>query len=240
LQELRSFLGAIFSPVLKDCYQEVLVLPPVDDIHITPDRVSLVICEPCPGGGLHPDLRKFYEALDYKNRILFLNGKALITSEDARHVGTLCDVWLTDPPYADAINYHELSEFFLAWYEKHLQRLFPDWYTDSKRALANTGSDESFRKSMVDCYRNLVAHMPDNGCQIVMFTHQNASVWAGLALILWAAGLRVIAAWTIATETAQLSKRVTTCKAQSSSSCASKPLTIRPSSMNSILKSNTR
>jgi putative DNA methylase len=34
-----------------------------------------------------------------------------------------------------------------------------------------------------------------------MFTHQNASVWADLALILWAAGLRVAAAWTIATET---------------------------------------
>jgi adenine-specific DNA methylase len=25
------------------------------------------------------------------------------------------DIWLTDPPYADAIYYHELSEFFLAW-----------------------------------------------------------------------------------------------------------------------------
>ncbi len=35
------------------------------------------------------------------------------------------------PPYADAIYYHELSEFFLAWYEKHLLRLFPNWYTDS-------------------------------------------------------------------------------------------------------------
>src|SRR6266851_8839387 len=54
---------------------------------------------------------------------------------------------------------------------------------------------------LVDCYRNLAAHMPENGYQIVMFTHQNASVWADLALILWAAGLRVTAAWTIATET---------------------------------------
>lgn len=34
-----------------------------------------------------------------------------------------------------------------------------------------------------------------------MFTHQDASVWAGLILILWAAGLRVTAAWTLATET---------------------------------------
>ena len=54
---------------------------------------------------------------------------------------------------------------------------------------------------MVDCYRNLAAHMPDGGLHVVMFTHQNASVWADLTLILWAAGLRVTAAWTVATET---------------------------------------
>jgi len=111
-------------------------------------------------------------------------------------------IWITDPPYADAINYHELSEFFLAWYEKHLPRLFPDWYTDSKRALAIKGNDPvEFRKAMVDCYKRLTEHMPENGLQVVMFTHQDAAVWADLSLILWAAGLRVTAAWCIATET---------------------------------------
>jgi adenine-specific DNA methylase len=54
---------------------------------------------------------------------------------------------------------------------------------------------------MVDAYRNLAAHISDNGLQIVMFTPQDAGVWADLALILWAAGLRLTAAWTIATET---------------------------------------
>ncbi|MGH8718921.1 MAG: hypothetical protein ACREV0_08285 [Burkholderiales bacterium] len=112
-----------------------------------------------------------------------------------------CDAWITDPPYADAINYHELSEFFLAWYERSLSKLFPEWYVDSKRALAIRGSDESFRVGMVDCYKNLAAHMPENGLQIVMFTHQDAAVWADLALILWSAGLRVTMAWTVATET---------------------------------------
>ena len=120
---------------------------------------------------------------------------------DARVISSNCDFWLTDPPYADAINYHELSEFFLAWYGKHVPHLFPGWYADSKRALAITGTDENFRRSMVDSYRNLAEHMPDNGVQIVMFTHQDAGVWADLALILWAAGLRVTAAWCIATET---------------------------------------
>ena len=43
--------------------------------------------------------------------------------------------------------------------------------------------------------------------QIVMFTHQDASVWADLALILWSAGLRVTAAWCIATETGSAMKQ---------------------------------
>ena len=137
--------------------------------------------------------------LDVSAEKLTHNGT--IAPADSRLTDTTMDYWITDPPYADAINYHELSEFFLAWYDQPLKRLFPLWYSDSKRALAVTGSDENFRKSMVDCYRNLSQHMPDNGAQIVMFTHQDAAVWADLALILWAAGLRVTAAWCIATET---------------------------------------
>lgn len=120
---------------------------------------------------------------------------------DVRAIVGNSDVWITDPPYADAVNYHELSEFFLAWYEKRLTDLFPDWYTDSKRALAVQGAGGSFRASMVESYRTLASRMPDDGAQVVMFTHQDASIWADLALILWAAGLRVTTAWTIGTET---------------------------------------
>ncbi len=135
-----------------------------------------------------------------------INGGAPVSTivevGDARVIDNMCEFWVTDPPYADAVNYHELSEFFLAWYEKHLPRLFPDWYADSKRALAIRGDDPvTFRQGMVAAYRNLTQHMPDDGLQVVMFTHQDARVWADLTMILWAAGLRVTAAWTIATET---------------------------------------
>ena len=120
---------------------------------------------------------------------------------DTRMTTQAADLWITDPPYADAVNYEELSELFLAWYEKRLPILFPEWYADSKRALAVKGADENFRIAMVECYRRLAENMPDNGLQLVMFTHQDVDVWADLALILWSAGLRVTAAWTIATET---------------------------------------
>lgn len=150
--------------------------------------------------GVRPSLK--IESLMMKSIIgINLNFDKKAIPIDTRLLSKKCDIWITDPPYADAINYHELSEFFLAWYDKHLMKLFPEWYTDSKRALAIQGKDENFRQSMVDSYLNLANNMPDNGLQVVMFTHQDASVWADLALILWAAGLRVTTAWTIATET---------------------------------------
>ncbi len=121
---------------------------------------------------------------------------------DARQADVLSDAWITDPGYGDAVNYDELSEFFLSWYERRIAHLFPDWYTDSKRALAVRGRDESFRQAMVECYRQFAGLMLDTGFQVVMFTHQDAEVWSDLGLIMWAAGLQVSAAWTVATEKA--------------------------------------
>jgi putative DNA methylase len=107
----------------------------------------------------------------------------------------------TDPPYADAVNYHELGDFFLAWYDKQLARAFPEWTPDARAELAVRGDGDDFRRSMVEVYNNLTRHMPDNGMQMVMFTHQDPAVWADLGMILWAAGLKATAAWTISTET---------------------------------------
>ena len=120
---------------------------------------------------------------------------------DARDLLHSCDVWITDPPYADAVNYHELGDFFLSWYDKTLTKAFPEWTPDSRAELAVRGDGKEFRRSMVEIYKNLAHHMPDNGLQMVMFTHQDPAVWADLGMILWAAGLKSTAAWTITTET---------------------------------------
>lgn len=120
---------------------------------------------------------------------------------DARDLNEVCDLWITDPPYADAINYHELGDFFLAWYDKQLAQAFPEWTPDARAELAVRGDGDDFRRAMVEIYKNLARHMPDNGLQMVMFTHQDPAVWADLGMILWAAGLKATAAWTISTET---------------------------------------
>ena len=125
----------------------------------------------------------------------------IVKVADARDLNFHCDLWITDPPYADAVNYHELGDFFLAWYDKQLAKAFPEWIPDARAELAVRGDGEAFRRSMVDIYQNLARHMPDNGMQMVMFTHQDPAVWADLGMILWAAGLKATAAWTISTET---------------------------------------
>lgn len=130
-----------------------------------------------------------------------IESKSIVYPSDARDLRETCDFWVTDPPYADAINYHELGDFFLAWYDKQLAKAFPEWIPDARAELAVRGDGEDFRRSMVEIYRNLAYHMPNNGLQMVMFTHQDPAVWADLGMILWAAGLKATAAWTISTET---------------------------------------
>jgi adenine-specific DNA methylase len=126
---------------------------------------------------------------------------AEIVSAPASSVDRTNDLFITDPPYADAVSYHEITEFFIAWLRKNAPAPFDNWLWDSRRPLAIKGDGEEFRREMVAAYQAMAAHMPDNGLQIVMFTHQSGSVWADMAQIFWGAGLQVQAAWYIATET---------------------------------------
>lgn len=144
LRELRSFLGDLFQPSLKDCYQEVLTLPPIDEIQVRQERVTLIICEPQENLGLGPDLKKFYEDLDYKNRILFLSGQSgtldhlLERSAELKGIGSILDemdaekVAENDPQRSkatelqDQIRFQLLSaarETFTTLYYPHVNQL---------------------------------------------------------------------------------------------------------------------
>lgn len=111
------------------------------------------------------------------------------------------DIYVTDPPYGDAVKYEEILEYFIAWNRKNSPPEFANWTWDSRRALAIKGEDESFRRGMVAAYKRMAEKMPDNGIQVIMFTHQSGSIWADMANIVWASGLQVTAAWYVVTET---------------------------------------
>lgn len=126
---------------------------------------------------------------------------AEIDSVAANQIQTSNDIYVTDPPYGDAVKYEEILEFFIAWLRKNPPPEFSDWVWDSRRSLAIKGEGEDFRRGMVTAYKRMTECMPDNGIQIIMFTHQSGSIWADMANIVWASGLHVTAAWYVATET---------------------------------------
>jgi putative DNA methylase len=105
------------------------------------------------------------------------------------------------------VMYHEITDFFIAWLRKNPPPPFDEWTWDSRRDLAIKGSGDDFRRGMVEAYRAMTNHMPYNGMQCVMFTHQDTGVWSDMVSIVWAAGLQVVGAWYIATETSSELKR---------------------------------
>lgn len=124
-----------------------------------------------------------------------------VSCRSAVELNTENDVYVTDPPYGDAVKYEEILEFFISWLRRNPAPEFSDWIWDSRRALAIKGENEGFRQGMVAAYRKMADCMPDNGIQVIMFTHQSGSIWADMANIVWASGLQVTAAWYVVTET---------------------------------------
>jgi putative DNA methylase len=136
---------------------------------------------------------------DYNSNPLETNH--LISASEAESVLVPAELFVTDPPYGDAVHYEEILDFFIAWLRKNPPAEFADWVWDSRKALAVKGSGEDFRQGMVAAYKRMNECMPDNGIQIIMFTHQSGSIWADMANIVWASGLQVTAAWYVVTET---------------------------------------
>jgi putative DNA methylase len=128
-------------------------------------------------------------------------GSLAIENSDARKIDFNADIWITDPPYGDAVKYEEILDFFIAWLRKNPPKEYSSWVWDSRKAIAIKGEDHDFKLGMVQAYKNMTDLMPSNGMQIIMFTHQSGSIWADMANIVWASGLRVTAAWYVVTET---------------------------------------
>jgi adenine-specific DNA methylase len=143
-------------------------------------------------------IKIFLDAVGQSN---YIPGAAEIHTISAPELHKCSDFFITDPPYADAIQYHEITEFFISWLRAVPPNAFREWIWDSRRALAIKGSEDDLRRDMITAYGAMARHSPDNSLQISMFVHQDAGVWADMAAIVWGAGLQVTAAWYIATET---------------------------------------
>lgn len=70
--ELRDRLREMFAPKVGNCYQVVEPLPALDQVQLSPERVTLIVFRPLPTA--LDEVRRWWENQQFKNRVLFLTG----------------------------------------------------------------------------------------------------------------------------------------------------------------------
>jgi hypothetical protein len=74
---LRSHLQTYFDPTMRDCYQVVHVLKPIDEVQLDIDKTALVVVRPGEQANQLPisgDWQAWWNQQQFKNRVLFLTG----------------------------------------------------------------------------------------------------------------------------------------------------------------------
>ena len=165
-KELRRILTENFSPKLKVCYEQLFVLPAIDEIELDEKKVSLVIFEPYPGNKLHPELAEFYQNTAYKNRVMFLSGdrsvmeKLYTNSKKLKAIQAILDSMKNDGVAAADQQYREAE----VQHDKTLQALlstiretFITLYYPTKNGIISSDFKLEFKGNKFDGEEQIIA-----------------------------------------------------------------------------------
>ncbi|MCA9831552.1 MAG: DUF1156 domain-containing protein [Dehalococcoidia bacterium] len=139
---------------------------------------------------------------------------AIVVQRDARLTSSGFSAVVTDPPYYDAINYADLSDFFYVWAKRSLGGIVTDALAlpltpKREQAVMNVyssggGGKDAARKHYVDSMAESFGAMSNSleadGMVSVVFAHTDPDAWATLIDGLLAANLVPDASWPIDTE----------------------------------------
>ena len=168
-------------------------------------------------GGSFPAMVE--RVVDGMERALVGNSSASVRLQDAQLARSLaCSIVVTEPPYYDAINYADLSDFFYVWLKRSIGSLHPDLLAlplSPKReqivmnAYASNGVEGGVRKEaarrhyvdgMAKAFQAMAQSLEPGGLTGVVFAHTDPDAWATLIEGLLGAGLVPDASWPIDTE----------------------------------------
>ena len=136
----------------------------------------------------------------------------LLRTGDSRNLDFIpsgsVDHIVTDPPYADAVQYSELADFFYVWLREALADVFPDllWAEETPKSPeivenASRGhSQDDFHTGLEDVFRECYRVLKDDGRMVFTFHHSRRSQWEDLYKVITSAGFKLLAIYPVASE----------------------------------------
>ena len=168
-------------------------------------------------GGFSTNIKTLVDAVAQQS---FVSALGVTVARDARNPSKgKWDSIVTDPPYYDAINYADLSDFFYVWLKRAIGFLHPELLSlpltpkreqtvmnvyASGRASTGRNRGEEARQRYVDgmaeAFCAVAESLDAGGMTGVVFAHTDPDAWATLIDGLLSAGLVPDATWPIDTE----------------------------------------
>jgi adenine-specific DNA methylase len=125
-------------------------------------------------------------------------------SGDIKEVPFSVDLIISDPPYADNVNYSELSDFFYVWLRLILKDRYPffslsETPKDTEAIESRTRSLDYYDK-LFEIFKVIKSKLKSEGLFVFTFHHSLSRTWLKLAKVISNAGFKVVKTYPIPSE----------------------------------------
>jgi 16S rRNA G966 N2-methylase RsmD len=117
------------------------------------------------------------------------------------------DFIITDPPYADNVNYAELADFFYVWLRLLLKERYPIFSPEHTPKLAEIVqnksrgvSAEDFGEGLEAVFRTCHSKLVEDGLMVFTFHHAEGSAWENLLSAVMNSGFEIEAIYPVQSE----------------------------------------
>ena len=125
-------------------------------------------------------------------------------SENLHEFPLSVDLIISDPPYADNVNYSELSDFFYVWLRLVLKDRYEFFSAKESpkdaEAIKTENRPIDYYDKLVGIFKTTKTKLKSDGLLIFTFHHSEEQTWFRLADVISRAGFQVIRAYPIPSE----------------------------------------
>ncbi|MFX1285788.1 MAG: hypothetical protein ACFFB5_19260 [Promethearchaeota archaeon] len=125
-------------------------------------------------------------------------------SEDLKELPLSVDLIISDPPYADNVNYSELSDFFYVWLRLLLKKRYK-WFLAQEtpkdaEAIISQNRDLDYYNKLIGIFKVTKAKLKPDGMLIFTFHHSDKEIWFKLSEVIIRTGFQVVRTYPIPSE----------------------------------------